>query len=83
MFNLDVNQFDEKELWFKPHQLQNMPNAQAVDFLRDIAYQCYYRGDLENAELLIEKALEIRPKGPAIIKLSDQIKQVLNEKTNL
>jgi hypothetical protein len=83
LFNLDVNQFDEKELWFKPHQLQNMPNAQAVDFLRDIAYQCYYRGDLENAELLIEKALEIRPKGPAIIKLAEQIKKDLNVKTNL
>lgn len=83
LFNLDVNKFDEKELWFNPNQLRNMPNAQAVDFLRDIAYQCYYRGDLENAKILIEKALEIRPKGPAIIKLSDQIKQDLNEKANL
>ena len=77
LFNLDVNQFDEKDSWFKPNQLKNMPNAQPVEFLRDIAYLCYYRGDLENAKLLIEKAREKRPNGTAIVQLSEQIKQKL------
>jgi hypothetical protein len=80
MLNYDINQMPNKETWFNQNQLKNMQKAQTVDFLRDIAYQCYYRGDLENAKLLIEKALEIRPKGPAIIKLSEQIKKDLNEK---
>ncbi|BCN92755.1 hypothetical protein THMIRHAM_05400 [Thiomicrorhabdus immobilis] len=78
MLNYDINQLPNKEIWFNPNQLKKMPNAQTVDFLRDIAYQCYYRGDLENAQILIEKAREIRPNGPTIVNLSEKIKSELN-----
>jgi len=74
MLNYDINQITNNDFWFNKNQLKQMEKWQTVDFLRDIAYQCYHRGDIEHASLLIEKAREIRPNGPAIIKLSDQIK---------
>ncbi len=80
MFNYDLNQIEVKEAWFNQNQLKNIPNQQLVEIYRDIAYLCYHRGDLNNAQLLIEKAREIRPNGPAIIKLSELIKQRLNGK---
>jgi len=80
MFNYDLNQIEIKEAWFNQNQLKNIHNLQLVDLYRDIAYLCYHRGDLSNAQLLIEKAREIRPNGPAIIKLSEIIKQKLSDK---
>lgn len=83
MFNFDINQLDDlenKDKWFSENKLKNMPNMQLVEIYRDIAHLCYQRGDLANAQILIEKAREIRPKGPTIIKLSEQIKQALNNK---
>lgn len=80
MFNYDLNQIEMKEAWFNQNQLMNMPNLQPVEIYRDIAYLCYHRGDLSNAQRLIEKAREIRPNGPAMIQLSKLIKQKLNEK---
>ncbi len=77
MFNYDLNKIEEKEAWFNQNQLKNMPGMQLVDFYRDIAYLCFYRGDLQNAQLLIERAKEIRPDGPAILELSDQVEQKL------
>ena len=80
MFNFDLNQIEIKEAWFNQNQLKNIPNLQPVEIYRDIAYLCYHRGDLTNAQLLIEKAREIRPNGPAIVKLSELITQRLNAK---
>jgi hypothetical protein len=80
MFNYDLNKIQNRDAWFNPNQLNNMLNMKLVDFYRDIAYLCYYRGDFKNAYLLIEKAREIRPNGPTIIKLSEQLKKALNIK---
>ena len=55
-----------------------MPNFQLVDFYRVISSLLYHRGDLEHAQPLIEKALEIRPRRSAIIELSEKIKSALN-----
>ena len=78
LLNYDINQIQPKSLWFNAQQLKNMPNFQLVDFYRVISSLLYHRGDLEHAQPLIEKALEIRPRRSAIIELSEKIKSALN-----
>ena len=54
-----------------------MPNFKLEDFLRETAYVAYERGDSKHAQALIEKARELRPKGPFIVKLSDKLRAEL------
>lgn len=80
MFNHDINHIkNSRETWFNSQQLDRMPNFKLVDFYRVIANKCFQHGDLEHAMHLIEKAKELRPEGPAIIKLYEKLKQELDK----
>lgn len=73
LFDFDINQFEERNAWFNSNQLDKMVNFKEVDFCRDIANLCYQRGDINHAQVLIEKAKKARPNGPSIIKLHEKI----------
>lgn len=71
-----------KEPWFSQAQLNNMANGKYKElfFLKDIAVLLLQKGDIENADKIITKALEIRPNGPAIIKLKQTITEQMEQK---
>jgi len=73
-----TNQHLHKQTWFTQNQLNNMlkDQYQKPDFLRDIAVILRDRNDMENAYKSISKALELRPQGPAIIKLEEEITEL-------
>ena len=75
IFNFDINQIAQREVWFTPNQLNKMTEFKQADFFREIANLCFKRGDLQNAERLIEQALIHRPNGPGIINLAQKIKE--------
>lgn len=73
LFNIDINQFEDKNIWFSENKLNKMPNFKAADFLRDIAALCLQKNDLKNAQNLVNKAHELRPHGKGIISLKESI----------
>jgi hypothetical protein len=77
-FNYDINRIKINPIWFNDAQLNHMAKYELVDFYREISQLLFSRGDLKHALSLIEKALELRPNGPAIIALSNRIKAALN-----
>jgi len=68
-----LEEFEQEDLWFTERQISRMPKYNLVEFLRDTSLLLYKRKDFVNAEKLINKALKIRPRGPAIIKLKKDI----------
>jgi len=72
------NIYIRNEPWFSQRQLENMANGKYknADFLRDIAILLKDKGDIKNAKDLINKAYEIRPKGPHIIKLKEELENL-------
>lgn len=48
--------------------------AEPADFLREIAITLEQHGDYKSAQLVIERAFELRPHGSAIIALRDKLK---------
>lgn len=73
----EMYQAMKKEHWFSQAQLNNMSAGKykEPDFLRDIATLLFHRGDIENADKLISRALELRPTGPAIQALKEKIRE--------
>ena len=77
LFDIDHKKGSETSPWFSSAILTKMPNFKLEDFLRETAYVAYERGDSKHAQALIEKARELRPKGPFIVKLSDKLRAEL------
>jgi len=75
----NLDEYEVKDHWFSPYQLKNMVERKyaEADFLRDIAKLLLERKDYVNAKNIIEKALTLRPKGSAILKLQEEINQRL------
>lgn len=74
----NIEEFEPQDFWFTSKQLIAMTKYQAADFLRDMAGLLLIRNDLTNSEILISKAFELRPKGLAIIKLKQDIKNKID-----
>jgi len=77
-----TNRHLHKQSWFTQNQLNTMLKDQykKPDFLRDIAVILRDRDDMENAYKVISKALELRPQGSAIVKLEEEIREILDQK---
>jgi len=75
----DTSQSVHKQLWFNQNQLDMMleEQYQKPDFLRNVAVILRDKGDIENAYRIISKALELRPQGPGIIKLKEEIGRLI------
>jgi hypothetical protein len=65
--------YKAKQDFYHPNVVRGMPQFTDVDFFRENAKLFWYRGDVETAFKLIDKALELR-NGPVIRKLHEQIK---------
>lgn len=74
LFNVDFKKAADTSPWFSNAILTKMPDFKLEDFLRETAYVAYERGESKHAQALIEKAREIRPKGPFIVKFSDKLR---------
>jgi len=76
--NLVQYEKEQDEPWFSQIQLGNMASGKYkdADFLRDIAILLKDKGDIKNAKDLLNKAYEIRPKGPHIIKLKEEMDEI-------
>ncbi|WP_338455028.1 hypothetical protein [uncultured Alteromonas sp.] len=77
LFNINYKKGSETSPWFSSAILTKMPDFKLEDFLRETAYVAYERGESKHAQALIEKARELRPKGPFIVKLSDKLRAEL------
>lgn len=78
-FNIpNLENYEMHDYWFHQYQLTSMADGKykEADFLRDIATLLLDRGDIENADKLISKALELRPNGPGIIKIKERIMEL-------
>lgn len=77
-FDIYISTVNEKLLWFHQNQLQNMATGkyEEADYLRDIATLLLDREDMQNADKIITRALTLRPKGPMIIKIKEQIMEL-------
>ena len=75
----NTSQTLHKQLWFNQNQLESMLGKQYYkpDFLRDIAVLLRDKGDMGNAYKIISKALELRPQGPVIAKLKEEIGELI------
>ncbi len=75
----DTSQSIHKQLWFNQNQLDRMLEKayQKPDFLRDTAVILRDKGDIENAYKIISQALELRPQGPVIAKLKEEIGRLI------
>lgn len=77
LFNIEYKKAHDSSPWFSNAIMTKMPDFKLEDFLREIAYVAYERGEAKHAQALIEKAREIRPKGPFIVKFSDKLRAEL------
>ncbi|MCQ8850418.1 hypothetical protein NQT74_17700 [Alteromonas stellipolaris] len=77
LFNIEYRKASDSSPWFSNAIMTKMPEFKLEDFLREIAYVAYERGEAKHAQALIEKAREIRPKGPFIVKFSDKLRAEL------
>ena len=77
LFNVDYKKGSDNSPWFSNAILTKMPDFKLEDFLRETAYVAYERGEEKHSQALIEKAREIRPKGPFIVKFSDKLRAEL------
>jgi hypothetical protein len=68
------------DAFFSENIIKRMPNYKDVDFFREFASVFIQRGDYKNAEIMINKALEIRPNGPVIKNLKAEIDELLNKR---
>ena len=77
--NLVQYEKEQDEPWFSQKQLENMANGKykAADFLRDISILLKDKGDIKNAKDLINKAYEIRPHGTYIVKLKEEMDEMI------
>ena len=66
------------ESWFTQKQLTNMAEGKykEADYLRDIAIVLKDKGDIKNAKDILNKAYELRPKGPHIKKLKEEMEDL-------
>ena len=83
---LDIENFnpDRMHRWFVTYQLDQMATGkyQEADYLREIASLLVERNDLHTAYRLTARAIELRPQGPGIIRLHQQIEQKLGTSLN-
>lgn len=77
--NLYLYESREKNIWFNQQQLHSMVAGKykEPDFLRDIATLLLKKGDIKNADAIISRALQLRPNGPGIIKIKEEVKELL------
>lgn len=75
----DYESFQSNDTWFNNTQLNRMSEGiyKEADFLRDIANLLIKRKDYIPAHEIIRRAFKLRPNGPAIIKLNEQIKKLI------
>lgn len=77
-FDIECKNLQQKP-WFTSQQLNQMieHSYQKPDFLRDIAILLRDRSDFQSAKKFINKAHELRPNGPVIIKLKNEMDELI------
>lgn len=74
----DIESYGRQSAWFSQTQLDHMARGDYLgpDYLREIALLLIARKDLANADRIISRALELRPKGPVLQKIKQSVSEL-------